>query len=76
VHEYEKGGLRVGLSYPYLPHRGKYNVYINVSRSAVSVGRGHTYGVLPNVKLVRHVIVEQHCDLLGLRRHRRILVAV
>jgi hypothetical protein len=33
-------------------------VYINIPRSVVSLGRGHTYGVLPNVKLVRHVIVD------------------
>src|SRR5215210_5630022 len=57
---------------PVLTSPSWYYVYMNVPvpRSAISPGRGHTYGVLPNVKLVRHVIVEQHCDLLGLRRHQ------
>jgi len=64
-------GLPVLASLPGLPK--EYYVYINIPRSAVSLGRGHTYGVLANVKLVRHVIV---CHLLGLRRHRGMLVAV
>jgi hypothetical protein len=60
-------GLVFGLSCQCLPRYlgtslprslKKYYVYINIPRSAVSLGRGHTYGVLANVKLVRHVIVK------------------